>query len=166
MRTRTHTTGAGTRGAMTHSTTYYIHNYGDIIATKFGSNGEIEYLKKIAKSNTVTEPIGIKPYIKDYCLQMIGDDLYLFFNDNATAKDNKHSRKDFRRDRTDGTFAVKLNNAGVLQKDLIATKKILGSFTFDPHRDMLQLSGNKLAFVMARGRGFGRKTRMGTITIN
>ena len=78
VKTITHTTTTANGGTTTSTTTQYYYN--DIIVVSLSPEGEIDWTKKIAKTQSSSNDGG---FYSSYALAIVNDKLYFVFNDNV-----------------------------------------------------------------------------------
>lgn len=150
-----------------NTTTTTTYNYDDIILFKISALGTFDWLKKVRKKQSSINDFG---KYSSYAEFLMGDKLYLLFNDN---KNNYDDSKSFIKDRkylSNASFRGKRNVLACAEIDLSTgeiTRKVYADYkqlksTLIPKMTQLNtLSGDIILYAVQK-----RKERFGKITLN
>lgn len=133
------------RGTTTTTVTYV---YGDLLVARFESNGQMAWVKKLARSSSAnTEGI---PYARKYASIVKGNTLFLFYEDYTSSKPYKNI-----------DVLTTITKDGKIQEDQITDEKTSGAIQFGRE---YQSSNHEVIMVRNKGIG-GRKKYIGVLKI-
>ncbi|MES2478532.1 MAG: hypothetical protein V4561_05570 [Bacteroidota bacterium] len=156
-------TTTSSKGVVTKREVDYHHHYDDMMVFKYDKEGNLQTMNKVAKQTVYISKFPNKMYERDYTAFSIEGEVYLVFNDDPNAVNNKRKLGDKNRN-NDATYIVNIKPDGTLKRDVLIASKQLGSYTFDPHKKLQIMDNNKIAFIASKNIR-NKKTMMGYFSI-
>jgi hypothetical protein len=141
----------------------YSHFYGDIIAAKFSSDGELLWTKKLNHYYTITTGSRAAPFSRMYGFTTKGTDTFVVFEDDEKNLDNRDNRKMFELRRSVATVVAKIDALGKIERNNVETDEERSSWNL-LMPSVTTIEQGKVLLTAYRGLT-ARKKKIGILTV-